>query len=489
MPPAPLASEDLEAISEVTITVARAQAAQAGWAELTLRDRLEILGRARLGLVERAGEFAACLEGPVRSRADALSSEVLPLADAIRFLERRAVEILKPRRLGRRGRPRWLFAAQAEIHREPLGLVLVIGPGNYPLLLPGVQILQALAAGNGVLIKPAPGASGPLRLLLQVLGTAGLPDGLCTLLDGSVVVAEAALEAEVDKVVLTGSAATGRRVLSRLAQRIVPAVTELSGNDPVIVLPGADLDLAVAAVAYGLRLNGSATCIAPRRVILPQAQLLSFEARLTAALAGHRPVPLTAPVAAQVQRLLSQAEALGVRVTGPAPDWDVPAMAPLIVSNPRADLDVLKEDVFAPLVSLIPVADGDEALDRANASPFALGASIFGPEDHARYVADRVIAGAVTINDIIVPTADPRLPFGGRRRSGFGSTRGAEGLLEMTAIKTISLRKGRFRPHFEAPRDDDEALFLAYIQAAHGARLGARLAAVGRLFRLLKTRG
>ena len=484
----------------VTAAVARARAAQSAWAATPLPARLAVLSTARSGLVAAADALAASLATPRRGRADALAAEVIPLADAIRFLERETRALLAPTRLGRRGRPRWLFATDAEIRREPLGLILVIGPGNYPLFLPGVQIVQALAAGNAVLVKPAPGKTEPLETLRTVLRQAGLPQDLCILLDDDVAAAEAALEADIDKVVLTGSAATGRAVLDRLAARLVPAVMELSGNDPVIVLPGADLDLAVRAVAYGLRLNGSATCIAPRRVFLPRSLLEDFAARLGAALTGLSPVPLPPAVAGQVTRLLAQARDRGARIVGAVPDRPAAGMGPLIVVDPHPDLDLLREDIFAPLVSLIPLAGpGDETEDetgfadrataRAAASPHALGASIFGPEAEARRVARGIQAGSVVINDIIVPTADPRLPFGGRRRSGFGATRGAEGILEMTALKTVSLRKGRFRPHFDAPRADDEAMFRTYLEAAHGATPGARAKAVSRLLGLLRRRG
>ena len=488
----------------VTAAAARARAAQSAWAATPLPARLAVFSAARPGLVAAADALAASLATPRRGRADAQAAEVIPLADAMRFLEREAEALLAPTRLGRRGRPRWLFATDAEIRREPLGLILVIGPGNYPLFLPGVQIVQALAAGNAVLVKPSPGKTEPLERLRTVLRQAGLPEDLCILLDDDVAAAEAALEADIDKVVLTGSAATGRAVLDRLAARLVPTVMELSGNDPVIVLPGADLDLAVQAVAYGLRLNGSATCIAPRRVFLPRSLLEDFAARLSAALTDLSPVPLPPAVAGQAARLLAQARDRGARILGALPDRPAAGMHPLIVVDPDPDLDLLREDIFAPLVSLIPLAGpkdetGDESGDetgfaaraaaRAAASPYALGASIFGPEAEARRVARSIQAGSVVINDIIVPTADPRLPFGGRRRSGFGATRGAEGILEMTALKTVSLRRGRFRPHFDAPRADDEALFRSYLEAAHGATLGARAKAVSRLLGLLRRRG
>ena len=161
---------------------------------------------------------------------------------------------------------------------------MILAPGNYPLFLPGVQLLQALVAGNAVLLKPRPGAP-PLATLSTLLEDAGLPSQLVQLL-GEDVAGARAIAQGVDRVVLTGSAETGRAVLADLAPQLTPATLELSGNDAVFVLPGADLDLVADALAFGLRLNGGATCIAPRRVFVPQAQAADLERRLQAHLAG-----------------------------------------------------------------------------------------------------------------------------------------------------------------------------------------------------------
>ena len=135
-------------------------------------------------------------------------------------------------------------------------------------------------------------------------------------------------------------------------------------------------------------------------------------------------------------------------------------------------MPLLQQDVFAPWLALVPVADMAEALAHDAACPFALGASVFGPAAEARALAARLRAGSVCINDLIVPTADPRLPFGGSARSGFGRTRGAEGLLEMTALRTVSERAGRFRPHLAAATPLDAPRFAAMARLLHGSWRG-----------------
>jgi acyl-CoA reductase-like NAD-dependent aldehyde dehydrogenase len=468
--------------------VRRARLAQAAWRQQPVRARLRVVRQLRRLIAAQAEVLVVAVgDRHGRTPADTLATEVIPLADACRFLEREAAQLLAPRRLRRRGRPLWLTGVQAEIRREPLGVVLILAPGNYPLFLPGVQLLQALVAGNAVLLKPAPGSTAPLAVLCSLLDDTGLPAELVQLLDEDVADARAAITEGVERVVLTGSAHTGRAVLADLAPRLTPATLELSGNDAVFVLPGADLDLVADALAFGLRLNGGATCIAPRRVFVPQAHAAALERRIRAHISHMPPLPVAASAAARLNSLLDQARGAQCRIVGAAPAG-VTAISPTLVADATPELDLLKTDIFAPVLALVPVSDSEDALRFDDMCPYALGASVFGPEEPARRLAARVRAGSVTINDLIVPTADPRLPFGGRAQSGYGVTRGAEGLLELTCLKTTSLRRGRLRPHYQPTTAADQAVFLQYLRAAHGRRWTDRMRACWSLLAALGQR-
>ncbi len=457
---------------------------QANWAAIPIRTRLSILMSVRHALVQNVDRLVAAVEPkPGRSAGETVTLELLPLADAVRFLERNAIEILAPRRLKRSDRPGWLFGVTAEIWREPCGVVLILGPSNYPLLLPGVQLFQALVAGNGVLLKPAPGTTEPMRILIELLEAAGLPPGLAQLLGEEPETARAAIAAGVDKVVLTGSASTGRSVMADLAPMTTPAIMELSGNDAVFVLPGADLDLVARALAFGVRLNGGATCIAPRRVFVIGQDSKSLKAKLAPLLTDVPPVKLSPRILAQVTRLLQEARSSGGEFSGALPEGT--SMVPALVVNPSPDNGVMREDIFAPVISLLSVPDVTAALSVASLCPFGLGASIFGPEREADVIARSVAAGSVSINDLIAPTADPRLPFGGRKASGYGVTRGGEGLLEMTVLKTVSRRSGRFRPHYDPAGPAQAALAQAYLKTAHGSTLAERIAGMIDLIKAL----
>ena len=246
--------------------------------------------------------------------------------------------------------------------------------------------------------------------------SAGLDPALLTILPEGVAAARAAIAAGVDKVVFTGSSENGRDVLADLAPTNTPAVMELSGEDAVLVLADADLDLVVCALGFGARLNNGQTCIAPRRLIVVQSVADDLLARLATA-----------------------------------------SIPPLLIDRVR---------------------DEAAAVLRVNAADFALGASIFSRDvARARSLAARIKTGFVLINDLIAPTADPRLPFGGVKASGFGTTRGDEGLLEMTFPHVVGVRSGGTHPHFDESDADDAKFFSSYIRAAHGRR-GTRRSAI-----------
>jgi acyl-CoA reductase-like NAD-dependent aldehyde dehydrogenase len=266
---------------------------------------------------------------------------------------------------------------------------------------------------------------------------------------------------------------------------------ELSGNDPVFVLEGADAAMALDAVAYGLSLNKSQTCIAPRRVILVGRGHAGFGDALARRIAALPAVALDDALVARLEALLDDARSRGAelhRGGGGAQQF-----RPTLVTGLAHDHPLNAMDVFAPLTILLEAADEQEALDLARLSPYRLGASVFGPGRRAETLARKIDAGAVCINDVIVPTADPRAPFGGRGRSGHGSTRGAEGLHEMTQPKVILRRAWTFRPHLEAPWSGDADMFGSYLIAAHGsgaihrARAGLRVMGLA-LKRLMRAR-
>jgi len=404
---------------------------QQAWAGTSLSSRLRIVRQLRDRIAAEApGLVTLFPAGLGRSAAESITSEILPLLDACRFLEREASNILAPHSLSSRGRPLWLRRVAITLRREPYGLVLVIGPSNYPLFLAAVQVLQALVAGNAVLLKPGRAATPVLTRFAELAGDCGLPPDLLLILDEDPQSAQETMRIGVDKVVLTGSLAAGRAVLRQASDTVTPVTAELSGDDSVFVLPHADLPRAARAIVFGCCLNSGQTCIAPKRVY------------------AH------VSVASELQRLL--------------------------------DLHFGQAECSATLPPIINFSDENEIRRLAGEpSGYGLGAAIFGPEHSARNFAEQVFAGTVVINDMIVPTADPRVPFGGRGLSGFGTTRGALGLLEMTTAKAIVVQRAARLRHLEPLPDQAEDLFYAYLSAVHRQGWSARRTAWKQLGRVL----
>ncbi len=474
----------------------RLREAQSVWAKVPLKGRLKIIKSVRHGLAARAASFVESIRlSHRRNAAETLAAELIPLADACRFLELEASRILQRERPSRRRRPTWLRGVDLQLHREPLGVVLILGASNYPLFLPGVQTLQALVAGNGVLLKPGRGATAPTLALVRLLVESGLDPALVQVLPEDPHEAQQMIELGVDKVVLTGSAESGRAVQRQLAETLTPSTMELSGCDAVFVLESADLSRVAKSLAFGLNFNSSATCIAPRRVFVPAEFAEELADRLRTELKSSDWVPdydqLTDPAWCRAAELVADSLSDDVHcLVGGVTDVNLSLsptlLGPTVIWNADPTSPLLRSDLFAPVLSLIPVATLDAALRLNQLCPYALGATIFGEEAAAQDAARRVDAGCVVINDILVPTADPRLPFGGRKRSGFGSTRGAEGLREMTRVKAIATRRGRWLPHLDPPSPYDADLLRGFMQLSHLATWRQRIGAVRHILQAIR---
>lgn len=456
----------------------RLRSLQRVWADQPLRHRLRVLRAVRVALGRTPRELADTV--PREAVSQTLAAEVLPLLDAIRFLERASRRVLRERRLRPRGRPSWLCGTAVFACPEPLGVVLVIGPANYPLLLPGVPLLQALVAGNAVLVKPAPGCRAPLVRLVRELERCGLPEGLVEVLSEDVAAVAPYLQGGVDKVILTGSAKTGRAVLRELAETATPAVLELSGCDAVIVLPGANLQLVVDCLLFGLTLNDGRTCLAPRRVFAEGPVVDQLLERLRAGLVARGLMerdyvgPALESAVGKIREALSQGAVLKAGALSEADG--VPGIrGPVVLDGVTTGMSVARDDLFVPVVSFLRVMNEADAVRSVRDCPYALGASVFGPLWRCHAVARSLDVGCVVINDMIVPTADPRVSFGGRHASGFGMTRGALGLQEMTQVKHIIRARPFFRPHLEPPCSADVDVLESLIRLEHAGNLLVRL--------------
>jgi acyl-CoA reductase-like NAD-dependent aldehyde dehydrogenase len=457
---------------------ARCRTAQQDWAQRPLRDRLAVVRRLRHKLADHADRLCLATTQDVGRPADeVLGTDVLPSADALRFLERQAARILRPRRIPGRFRPWYLLGERETVHRRPLGVVGVIGTWNYPILLNVVPIAQALAAGNGVLWKPSELSMTVAAVTHELFLAAGFPSDLLAQLPATREAGPQLLEADIDHVLFTGSADVGRRIATKCAERLIPTTLELSGCDALFVLDDADAVLAARAAWYGSTLNLGQTCISVRRAFVHRSRYDTFIEALTPLAAKRRTEPLAMlGQATQAERLVGDAVKRGATVLGsnelPTAHDDPPRFRPTVLVGATPEMAVCREASFAPLLAVVPFDDEAELVTTAEGCSFGLGASVFtSTHQRALRLAKRLRVGSVSINDVIVGTAHPAVSFGGVRDSGWGVTRGEEGLLAMTVPQVVTVRKGKFRPHYAA---DNPAItetlkgLLAWGHAEHG---------------------
>ena len=473
-------SRHRNATQPLELSIAQARASQIQWSRQTVEHRLFAVAKFRQSLAADPSRFIHALSHlPDRSNIQTISAEIIPLADAARFLLRQAQRILRCR-----VRSPLFSGIRIRVDRRPHGLVLIVGPSNYPLFLPGVQVLEALVAGNAVLLKPGKNGTPAATALISLLRISGIDPTLIHLLPEDTGVVNEAIAQGVDQVIVTGSVAAGRAIMKSMAEKPPrPAIMELSGCDAVFILSSADLYRAVALLQFGLEFNGSATCIAPRRVIIVRSMLEKFEHLLLSRFEDYKLSGISETTTAKVMPMLREALNRGARLMVGKISGDK-LWGPLILFHTTVDMPIMSADIFAPVLSVHVVADPLEAVNAYNACPFRLSASIFGDSVPANALARRIDAGCIVINDLIAPTAHPEVPFTARGESGYGTTRGAEGLLAMTWANVVIERTGRLLPHLRKPERHDQQILLLLLRILHGSDLAVRMRAFFSLMRI-----
>jgi acyl-CoA reductase-like NAD-dependent aldehyde dehydrogenase len=456
------------------------------WQALSHRQRCRRVGRVRHELAVACDELASLCRSPQRpDLLDTITAELIPLCAALKRIERSGHRILRTQRFGIFGRPVWLWGVRSTIQRVARGKVLVLAAWNYPILLPGAQVAQALAAGNRVYLKPAPGCEAVTSRLAELFIRAGIPEGLLSVLPSDTQAAIDRIQQGVDLVVLTGSSGTGRAVMRQCAEKLTPAILELSGSDAVIVGKHANLAHVAKAVRFGLTFNSGATCIGPRRIMVESSVRESLIEQLRAEFTGAEPMqvhPAAAPTATKIVNETLTRGATNLLASDRRSDVQNSAqISPIIFDPVGADWPVANCDVFAPIASMLTFTSDDQVVSMVNECRYRLAASVFGDARWAKSIAHRLDVGTVTINDLIFPTADPRLPFGGRGESGFGVTRGDLGLFDMTVPRVISHHRGRLFIHLMKRTPSDLDTLAGALTLTHG-RLRDKWAGLRRIW-------
>ena len=486
--------------ADVWSAASRARIAQTAWAAEPVATRVRALRRFHDCLYRRRIEVATALTRengkPV---AEALANEVAIALDFAGFYANRAPRFLRTRWTG--ATPLAMKRKRIRISHEPWGVIGVISPWNYPLMLSAAIVLPALVTGNAVLLKPSEFTPTSGSLLAELFNAAGIPPDVFQVLQGDGSTGAALCESDVDKIFFTGSEATGRKVALACATRLLPCSLELGGSDAAIVLADADLKHAASGIAWGRFSNGGQTCVAPKRVFVEAAVYDTFVAALETVMrslhigAGSTPEsdvgPMIRPdavvtLAAQRDDALARGASM---VTADASDAPAGSFfAPTLLLNVPADARVLQEETFGPLLPVVKVRDAGEAVALANAGDFGLSASIWsGDTARAAQLAGEIRAGSVTINDAIVAAGIADVPHGGVRHSGWGRTHGMAGLEECVRTKaTVADRFARWRQAWWFGYGEQHAAGIdAYVRLAHGTSSLDRIRALPLFLKLL----
>lgn len=447
----------VESVSEI-MDQARRQAAE--WSSHPLALRLRMLRNWRSVIAGNLDEWVDILRADAsKTHMDALMSDMYPTLDAISYYLREAAAILAP---SPRPVPLLFWGTRGYVVRQPLGVVAVFAPWNFPVQLALVPVITALLAGNCVILKPSEHLRHLPGLIRRSLADAGLPEYVCQVLEGGPDVGSALIEARPDKVFFTGSLNVGRHVMEHAARHLIPCDLELSGKDAMIVCADAHLERAAKAAVWGGFFNAGQVCVSVERVYVQQAvfdhfvQLVKQEVQaLRHDTEGYGDIAAMTTHAgyANCRRLLADAIEKGAQVVCGALPTEGPDLffPPTVLTNISASMLIMQEEIFGPLLPILPFSTEQEAIALANDSPFGLGASVFSRDvRRANEIARNLKTGTCYVNDVVRNLANMRLPFGGMKASGIGRYHGPEGLYAFTQTQAVMLDRGRFRtmPHY-----------------------------------------
>ena len=425
-----------------------------------------------------------------KPRVEALFADIFVALDSADYWSKNAPAMLRSEHL-----PHHSIAAKAKSGRlvyEPLGVIAIIASWNYPLAIPMSQIIPAVVARNAVVCKTSDFTPQCGALIEKLFRDAGFPQDLVAVVQGGGEVGQALIEASPDKVLFTGSVATGRRVAEACATKLIPTVLELGGKDAMIVLADADLQVASSAAVWGSYTNCGQVCLSVERLFVEQGiserfvELCVEKTRKLRLGPGSDPAtdvgPLIRPQhVRRMMELIEDAVARGAKVLcggHPRSDLGPNFFEPTVISGVDSSMRLFQEETFGPILAMQTVKDAKEAVQRANDSPFALAASVWtGDRKKGEAIAQELRAGAVMVNDAISYFGIAEAPHGGCGASGWGRTHGRAGLLEMVQTKYVDVDRlpRREKPWWYRYGGELERAADAFLQFNFSGRIGAKL--------------
>jgi succinate-semialdehyde dehydrogenase/glutarate-semialdehyde dehydrogenase len=438
---------------DVVRAVDTARRAQADWAVRSFRERRRIVLQARAIVLKELEEIATLIHRESgKPVAEAVSMELTPTLDLMQFFARHTARLLRPERVGIGQYA--LMGRSSKIIYKPLGVIGIISPWNFPWAIPLGEVVMALMAGNAVVLKPSELTPLVGLKIGEVFKRAGLPEGLLEVVTGDGATGAALVEAGVDKIMFTGSVATGKRVAEAAARRLMPVVLELGGKDAMIVLEDADVETAAHAAVWGAFANSGQACASVERCYVQSRIAPKFIERvveLTRALkqGAHEASDLGSMSSERqleiVDEHVSDARARDARVLTGGHRLSESAGAfyePTVIVDVNHAMKVMREETFGPVLPVMTFDADAEAIRLANDSVFGLTASVWTKNiGRGRRIAQQIEAGTVMVNEVLYTHGIAQTPWGGVKESGLGRTHGRLGLLELVQPQHLHVNR------------------------------------------------
>ncbi len=429
----------------------KAREGHASLRKLSVKERLRFIRALRAAVLANEDRIVDEIQKATgKSRTDALTSEIFGVLDHLVYLEKFAERQLRERKVHT---PPVLMGKKSVVRFEPLGTILVISPWNYPFYQAIVPITSAFVCGNTVVYKPSEYTPLP-GLVEKVLSEAGFSANWVQVVYGTGEVGRELIEQRPQKIFFTGSARTGSKIMEQAAKHLIPVELELGGKDPMVVFADANLDRAVAGAAWGGLTNTGQSCTSVERILVEEriydrfrSKLVEEVSRLTQKVDADGAGALglmtndmqVAIVAEHLQDALSKGAKL---LTGENWDRKSRAIPPLVLDGVTPGMKIYYEETFGPVLPLVPFSTEAEAIRMANDSEYGLSASVWSADlDRANRVADAIVTGNVSINNVMITEGNHALPFGGTKNSGFGRYKGEFGLFSFSNVKAVMIEK------------------------------------------------
>ena len=440
-------------IADLPTRIDKAKRAQEVWSKRTPTERAHVLKKVIRILHAKSDDFARRIsEANGKPVAESLVGEVYPTLATFRFFAKKGPRALREQRIPVGAIP----FAYSRLGFDPLGVIGVIAPWNYPFKLMLQDVPAALVAGNSVVIKVSEHSAAIGKLIEELLEACDFPENLVQLVYGYGDLGEALVYSGINKVVFTGSSATGTKVYHAAAQAMIPATLEMGGKDAAIILEDAELDDAARGILWASLANSGQVCASVESIYCPESMRSDFTERCRALLlalpSDSRGTMNTIFQKEKVCAQLDQAQAAGATIVASTSDANPEnpyAMNATILTDVGKDSILHREETFGPLMVIHGYENVDDVVKEINSGEYGLTASVWsGNRTRAREIAQRIDSGVVTINDHLITPGMPEIPWFGRKASGMGFSMSTMSLMTFSKMRHIFDDRGLVRYKF-----------------------------------------